>query len=261
MSPTVFEDRNREAEMWDAYQRNRNDGAALEKLIEYYLPMVVEEARWAAARAGRGLDVREFLGAGVMGLHEAAQRFDRERRVTFRTFARARVRGAMVEELRNRDHLTRRQRAKVRKLRELVDTLSAQFGRAPTTEEIARRADMRADDVSSFLQLGVETASLEEENEQGLRHIDRLADDGRHSPRDEVDFAMTRDLLRESIKQLDPRDQQLLYFRHEQGLSVQEIAEAFGVSAGRISQMHSAAIQKLRVLMHVEHPATACALS
>lgn len=258
MSPTVFEDRDRESELWDAYQRSRHDGSALEKLIEYYLPIAVEEARRIAARPGRGFDPREFLGAGVMGLHDAVRRFDPKRRISFRGFARARVRGAMVEELRSRDPLTRRQRATVRRLRDVSEALATRHGRTPTTDEVAREADMAEDVVAQYLRLGAETASLYEENEQGLRHIDRLADDGQASPRDAADLQLTRDLLRDSIKQLDPRDQQLLYFRHEQGLSVQEIAEAFGVSAGRVSQMHTAAIQKLRVLMHVEEPAAAC---
>jgi RNA polymerase sigma factor for flagellar operon FliA len=246
-----------EKKLWEAHTREPSDHDIVCRLVENYLSLAVMEAKYEASRVGHGIDGRELMGAAVLGLHDAVRRFSVDRKVSFPHYARIRIRGAIREELRNRDPLTRGQRATVRKIRDVAGELSAKSGRQPTHAEIAETAGMKEDEVVNYLALGSGTASLHEELEDGLQAIDLLPDDSLPSPRDETDLELLRELLQQALTELGVKDQQLLFFRYHLGLTLQEISGVFGVTPGRISQMHADIVLRLRSLMDVDKSATA----
>ena len=254
MTPVVYEKENKERDLWDAYRKNPEDPHCLCALVEFYLPIVVNEVRMMAGRTGHAVEERELLGAGVVGLHSAVKGYAPQRNIPFHFYARPRIRGAVIEELRSRDPLSRRQRAMVRKLRRIVEDFMGQHGRIPSDAEISEQAGIPEDDVTRYLAMGSETTSLFDEYSEGLRHIDQLPDERVPSPRDAADLALSRERLRRAIRQLEVRDQQVILLRHYEGLSVQEIARVLGISIGRVSQLNASIILKLRTLMKSDTP-------
>ena len=150
---------------------------------------------------------------------------------------------------RARDPLTRRQRQGVRQVLTAMSEHVATHGNLPSHHDIAVRTQLSEGDVDSLLGMGAASVNLEEEFAEGLRYMDVIADTETLSPAEAADQSLSMEALRCAIRQLPERDQQLLYFRHHEQLGVKEIALAFDVTPGRVSQMYNEIVMRLRVLM------------
>ena len=232
-----------EATLWKAYRRNKVDETVFKSLVEFYLPLVVKITRKMVFRSGYQMDANELLGAGVIGLYDAIQRFEDGKDCTFSHFAGIRIRGAVLDELR------KRQRSAVRKLHKVEEELQRVNKRKPTHAEISVAAEMSLNEVDSYFNIDGATLSLNTEFAEGLFYIDTIADERGQQPDEVADYNFLVTHLKKNIKLLPPKEQQLLYFRYYEELSVKEIAEVFGVSLGRVSQMFKEAIYKLKHLM------------
>ena len=98
-----------EKQLWDAYILNRSKEIH-EKIVEKYLPLVFKEVERLSIRVHQNMEADDLIGAGVIGLHNAALNFDPGKGFKFSTFANLRIKGALLDELRKQDHLTRNQR-------------------------------------------------------------------------------------------------------------------------------------------------------
>ena len=208
--------------------------------------------RTARQPVGVGKPLGQFahvIGSGVQGLHQAIRRYAPDRGVPFERFAEPRIRGAIMDELRDRDPLTRRQRQGVRQVLTAMSEHVATHGNLPSHHDIAVRTQLSEGDVDSLLGMGAASVNLEEEFAEGLRYMDVIADTETLSPAEAADQSLSMEALRCAIRQLPERDQQLLYFRHHEQLGVKEIALAFDVTPGRVSQMYNEIVMRLRVLM------------
>lgn len=240
---------SREDELWSEYRRWPEDGATLSALMEHYLPLVTRTVHRMSARFHHRHEAADLLGAGILGLHSAIQRFSEEYGVPFPAYACRRIGGAVLDELRQRDPLTRSQRSRLRRTRQALDDFTSCHERPPTDEELARDLDVPAAEVAATLALDYHTVSLQEEAADGLTYEELIEDAHTPSPLESADRQSTQHALRQAIPKLDVRDQQLLFFRHSQALSITEIAAVFEVTPGRVSQMYSSTIQRLRSLM------------
>lgn len=205
--------------------------------IESALPLV---RRLALRRAGllpASVDVDDLIGAGMLGLIDAADRFDQARGIPFECYARTRVEGAMIDALRAGDHLTRKDRREQREAGKSELKLRSRLHREPTSEELSRARGGVQEAIShagTFL-------SLEEWNEP------TVAEEA--SPFEAVATLQTHALLRDAIQQLPERDQQILSLYYEQELTYREIGKVLGVTESRICQILGALQKRLRVLL------------
>jgi RNA polymerase sigma factor for flagellar operon FliA len=239
-----------EAELWESFWKAGDaDPAGRVSLVEFYIPLVVKIANSMPLAVRQKVPVEELLGAGVIGLHGAISSFSRDKNILFSTFAWKRIKGAMLDELRGRDRLTRTQRNCYREICAAINKLTAELGRPPADEEIAVETKMTVFEVDRYIGMASENINLSDEFEEGMSYMDVIADSQSLSPEDLAHNSLAMEKLREHFRELDEREQKILFLRHYQELSVKEIAKVMDISEGRISQIYQKIILKLRALM------------
>jgi len=242
-----------EESLWWDFWRHPDDSNLRLKLVETYLPIVVKIVNKLSIRVQHKIEEEDLLGSGVLGLHDAISNFSRHKKTAFTTFAYKRIKGAILDELRKQDHLTRTQRQHYRGICAAISRLTEKLARPPTDQELADETGLPCDDIAMYIGMGSNAVSLnEEKGVDGLTYLDFLSDDRTVSPLDAADTSISLEVMREAFKLLEERDQQLLYLRHYEELGVKEIAQVFGISEGRVSQLYKQIIIKLRVLMNLK---------
>jgi len=241
--------------LWQEYAATR-DLKLRERLILQYAPLVKYVVGRLAINLPTILESEDILSAGTIGLISAVERFDPHRGVKFETYAIARIRGAIIDELRSLDWIPRSARQRAREIEQAVSTLEAQLGRMPTDEEVAAHLNM---DVETYFQAlldaSVFTLSLDSplavDDEGDLTTlIDVQEDPDSPDPVAELESAELVELLKESIKSLPERDQLILSLYYIEELTMKEISQVLHISESRVCQVHSRAIIQLRAALH-----------
>lgn len=207
------------------------------ELIARYAPMIERLARRMAARAGiPGLE-DDLWSAGALGLVDASHRFEAERGVKFETFAEHRVRGAMLDEMRQLDHLPRRLRARSEEAARARRNLQQTLGREATDAEVANQLKITEGELAD-----VENAA------QPPTPLDPELIPGAEGPEpDEVaDNARKVRWLTKQVTQLPERLQMILALHYQEGCTYREIAALLKVSEPRVCQLHAEALDLLR---------------
>jgi len=227
--------------------------------VAEYLPLVKAVAGKLFARLPRHVDLDDLVGAGVLGLLNAAKQYDESKGVPFSRYAEIRVRGAMLDELRNQDQTTRTARRAAAEVAEAARGLAAALGRAPTPEEVAGSLGLSVEQyldllsrvspvvVISFEDLGIFS---EDERRDVMQY---LRDPAARDPSREVSFQEAASLLARAIEQLSDRQRQVVILYYYEGLSSKEIAGLLDLTEGRISQLHTAAVARLKEILK-SHP-------
>ena len=231
-------------------------GMTRDELLTRYAGKVAFLARQLAARLPphSPVDLDDLINTGVIGLLDAVDRFDSTRNVDFGTFAKYRIRGAMLDQLRRLDLVSRHVRDKANRVERTVRQMHAELGRAPESAEVAEALGMSITSYHEMLQqvrsiqllsLDGSTSSREGEAPRSLAEV--VADPDAEAPDASVERAQAIASLSEAIrKSLPERQQQILSMYYEREMSLAEIAMVFEVSVPRISQLHTEACLRLR---------------
>src|SRR5688572_9533825 len=239
------------AELWKDYVAGR-DSALRDRLILHYAPLV----KYVAGRVGSGLPAHveqaDLVSYGTFGLIDAITRFEPTREVKFESYAMARIRGAIIDELRSTDWIPRSVRMKARQFERAVADLEAKFQRTPTEEEIAQVMEMEVEDVRKFLgQLSlVNVVTLDElltDDDGGAPRLgDTLQDSSALDPQAMAEHGEARQLLARAVEQLPEREKVVVSLYYFEGLTLADIGRVLGVTESRICQMHTKAVLHLR---------------
>jgi RNA polymerase sigma factor for flagellar operon FliA len=239
------------AELWTDYVAGRDPGLR-DRLILHYAPLV----KYVAGRVGSGLPAHveqaDLVSYGTFGLIDAITRFEPSREIKFESYAMARIRGAIIDELRNTDWIPRSVRMKARQFERTVATLEAALQRSPTEEEIAAEMDMDVEDVRKFLgQLSlVNVVALDEllvdDDGSAPRLVDTLQDSSALDPQAMAEHGEARQLLARAVEQLPDREKVVVSLYYFEGLTLSEIGRVLGVTESRICQLHTKAVLQLR---------------
>ncbi len=213
-------------------------------LIEEHFDLAVGMARRMARRLPTSVAREDLESAALLGLTEAAARYDDSRQEPFMGFAIKRVRGAILDYLRRNDLLTRRGRRAAREVNEARRDLEAKTGRAVTDGEIAAHLGLSDDEFQS---------AYANVRDVGLVSISELGGLPRSSqtrtPKECIESQQIRSALVRSLAKLDERAQLILACYYQEGLNLREIGELLGVSESRVSQLHSSALAILRAAL------------
>ena len=227
--------------------------AERDALLVEHLPTVRFIARRIHERLPQHVEMEDLVSAGVIGLVDAFNKFDATKNVQFRSYAQFRVRGAILDSLRELDWSPRELRRKGRAVEEAIRNCTARLGRAPSEQEIA---DQMAMPLANYQQLLSELKSLE----IGTLHAERNEDSGDEelayvpAPVEENPLFIClkgemRDRLRQAIEGLPERERMVLTLYYFEELTMKEIGLALGVVESRVSQIHSSAVLRLRTAL------------
>jgi RNA polymerase sigma factor FliA len=223
-----------------------------EEALKEHLPMVRFLALRIRERLPQQVEIEDLIGAGVIGLMDAMQKFDPKKKVQFRTYAQFRVRGAMLDSLRALDWGPRDLRRKARAVEEAIRSLSASLGKAPTESEVAKELGL---DLLAYQQLlgelsGLELTSLNEAPiEDGTEALTLLPARPEDDPFLQCQSSEMRRLLADAIEKLPERERMVLTLYYYEELTMREVGAVMGVVESRVSQLHASAMAKLRVAL------------
>ena len=238
--------------LWLEYRRT-GDKALRDRLIINYAPIV----KYVAGRLGSGLpshvEEADLVSYGLLGLMTAIDRYDPARDIKFETYAIARIRGSIIDELRTLDWVPRSVRSRARNIERAIRELEAKLSRAPTDEEIAARLGITTDELDeSLIDISRSSiAALDElwsvsgEGDQ-ISLLDTLEDPTGERPADMLDESETREILADAIARLPEREKLVVTLYYYEELTLREIGEVLSVTESRVSQLHTKAMLRLK---------------
>jgi RNA polymerase sigma factor FliA len=242
-------------ELWRSYKQD-GDERARERLVVAYSPLV----KFIAGRMASGLpshvDEGDLVSYGLLGLIGAIERFDLDREIKFETFAVARIKGAIIDELRSLDWVPRSVRARARDVERAHAALEAEFGRSPSEEEMAKKLEITVDEFrdallqianSSVLALDDLWTFADPDGGGGqISVLDTIQDPNALDPESEAHTAELKDRLADAIESLPERERLVIALYYYENLTLREIGEVLGVTESRVSQLHTKSVLALR---------------
>jgi RNA polymerase sigma factor FliA len=239
--------------LWQDYRRTR-DRALRDRLILTYAPLV----KFVAGRLGASLpahvDDQDLVSYGLLGLIGAIERFDPDREIKFETYAIARIKGAIIDELRALDWVPRSVRARARDIERAIAELEKKLHRAPTDEEIASKLGMTEDELgASLTEISRSSiAALDElwtvsgSDGDQVALIDTIEDTEAPDPQRSLSHTEMKEAIADAIARLPEREKLVVTLYYYEELTLREIGEVLGVTESRVSQLHTKAILRLK---------------
>jgi len=225
-----------------------------DRLLLEQLPQVKYIARRIHERLPQHVPFDDLLHAGIVGLIDAMHKFDANKNVRFASYAKFRIRGAILDSLRDMDWSPRDLRRKARKLQAIMQTLQSELGRSASEPELAAAMGMSLDDFQHLLDeiRGLEVGSLQIESLEDGRETD--LGETLPGPPDQDPLTLClhgerREMLARAIAQLPQREQQVLALYYQEELTMKEVGAVLGVGESRVSQIHSMAVARLRSIL------------
>ncbi len=233
---------------------NRLEGPERDRLLLEHLPSVRYIAHRIHERLPQHVELDDLISSGIVGLIDAFNKFDHTKQVQFKSYAQFRIRGAILDSLRVLDWSPRELRRKGRAVQEAIQTMTCNLRRTPTETEIAHELNLGIHEYQVLLgQLkGLEIGSLnlEHNDDSGEDQLAYIAG----SPEDDPLYLCLqgekRQLLVDAIEELPEKERMVLTLYYYEELTMKEIGLTLGVVESRVSQIHSAAVVRLRSSLH-----------
>jgi RNA polymerase sigma factor for flagellar operon FliA len=246
----VAEDVN---ELWRTFRRT-GDRALRDRLILMYAPIV----KYVAGRLGSGLpahvDEGDLVSYGLLGLISAIERYDPDRDVKFETYAIARIKGSILDELRALDWVPRSVRSRARQIERAMAELEAKLGHAPSDEELAKKVGISVEELEDSL-TDISRSSIAALDElwtisgsggDQVALIDTIEDTQGPEPQSALAQTELREMVADAITGLPEREKLVITLYYYEDLTLREIGEVLGVTESRVSQLHTKAILRLK---------------
>jgi RNA polymerase sigma factor for flagellar operon FliA len=238
------------AEVWLQFKKDPSQRDLRNRLVERYLPLVKYNGERIWSRLPDGVELDDLISAGVFGLMDAIKAFDLSRGVKFETYCVPRIRGAMLDELRSMDWVPRLVRSKASKLNEAVRQLEAKLGRHPTEIELAQRMELTVAELEKMITdanavglISLNKKWYETDSYKDVREIDILEDKKGEDPTRRIQKS---DLMRLVTKGLNRNERLIIILYYYEEMTMKEIGSTLDLSESRVSQMHSAIVQRLQ---------------
>jgi RNA polymerase sigma factor for flagellar operon FliA len=249
------EDRTAIEQLWADYKAT-NSREARDRLIVHYSPLV----KYVAGRVSVGLpqhiEQSDLVSYGIFGLIDAIDKFDTDRNIKFETYAIARIKGAIIDELRSIDWVPRSVRAKARLVEKAYAKLEAELLRTPSDEEVANEMGISEDDLHaifnqiSFVGLVALDEVLSGSGDRGeSTTLGDTIPDKAEGPVAAFEVEEMKQILASAINRLGDREKIVLTLYYYEGLTLAEIGEVLGVTESRVCQIHTKAVLQLRARM------------
>nr|WP_287152503.1 RNA polymerase sigma factor WhiG [Candidatus Solincola tengchongensis] len=240
-------------ELWKQF-KEKGSQEAREKLILNYAPLVKYVAGRVSSSLPPNIEYADLVSYGIFGLIDAIEKYDPDRGIKFETYAIARIKGAIIDELRSIDWVPRSIRFKAREIEKAFVALENELKRLPTDEEVARHMNITLDEYNQLLQQMsfISLVALDElwnvggDKGDKVSLVDTLEDSRAEDPSKTYEIEEMKQILAEAINRLPEREKIVVTLYYYEGLTLREIGEVLGVTESRVCQMHTKAILRLR---------------
>ena len=240
----------RQIDIWDRYSQEENLDKKKEikkVIIEEYINLVKIIAGKLYNYYASNIEYDDLMSEGVIGLIDAIDKYDPTKNIKFETYASIRIRGSIIDQIRNLDWIPRSIRQKSKILKDANEALESKLGREASYQEIAKYLGKSEQEVLTLID---ETSvynvlSIEDDFNESFKI--QLKDESiESSPEDLTVYNDTIKELQRTIGELNEREQLIINLYYYEGLTYKEIGEILNISESRVSQIHSKAISKMR---------------
>jgi len=239
--------------LWTEYKEH-SSATARDKLLAEYTPLVRYTAQRMAINLPKSVQLGDLIGAGVIGLIKAVESFDSGRETKFETYATHKIRGAILDDLREQDWIPRSIRQKARMIKNAYAELEKKIGRTPYDNEVAEHLKLKPIEFEELLSEVAPTTiiSLNEVisdnygESTNMSLIDTLEDESAENPLDRLSLEEIKKVLADALLSLPENERQVIALYHYEELTLKEIGIAMNITESRVSQIHSKAMLKLK---------------
>ncbi len=245
--------------LWSRYKETA-DSKARDALILNYSPLVKYVAGRLASSLPQTVDTADLISYGIFGLIDAIEKYDPSRAIKFETYAIARIKGAIIDELRAMDWVPRSVRSRAREIENAYISLENELKRVPNDQEVADRIGVSTKEYADILTRLSYTSvvSFEElwvggDREDGQNAIGTIRDDSADDPVAMFESTEIKEILATAIERLPEREKTVIALYYYEGLTLKEIGQILGVTESRVSQLHTKAVLRLRARLHAAH--------
>lgn len=249
---------------WALYADNR-DSALRDRLIVQYAPLVKYVVGRMAVSLPGLLNSEDILSYGTIGLIQAIDRFDPKHGVKFETYAIRRIRGSIIDAIRSLHQMSRDANRRARELEQAYDVLVQKLGRMPESHEVAAQLQITMEEFhalvaeASTVVISLNNSGGDADEGERPSLIDQITDDDSPDVATQVERQQLYRALVQAIKDLPERDRLVINLYYYEDLTLKEISEILSVSTSRVSQLHAAAVFKLRSALRVATSVSAAA--
>lgn len=236
-------------ELWDKYLADKSNKQSRDALIVQYIYLV----RYAVGRIKVSLpatiSVEDITGYGVEGLINAVERFSPLKNARFETYALIRIRGAILDKIRSQDFLPRSVRKKIKEVKQVAEILKQEYGRVPTSSEIANYLNMDVEKVNTIMAEDVTITSIYDKrgsSEDSMEIIDTIEDSTKLNPQERLEEKNVKTDLQKALLRLPERERVLMVLYYQENMTMKEIGATLNMSESRVCQLHAQAIMKLK---------------
>lgn len=233
--------------LWETYSKTKDIGIR-EDLILKYIYLVKYVAGRLYASYGNNVEFDDLVSYGIFGLIDAIDKYDLTRGVKFETYAQLRIRGAIIDQLREIDWLPRSVRQKLKEMEKAYSEMENKLGRPATDEEMAESLSLSVEDFQKKIQniTTYSIVSLDDLLEQKREVVSREEDKQIGTPEDSVESIEVKEILMDAISTLPEKEKKVVSFYYYEELTYKEIGKLLSISESRVSQLHTKAIIRLK---------------
>ncbi|MFA9375386.1 MAG: FliA/WhiG family RNA polymerase sigma factor [Lachnotalea sp.] len=235
--------------LWEDYAKDKSPGIREQIIIEY-APLVKIVAGRLSIYLGHSVEYDDLVGYGVFGLIDAIDKFDCTKMVKFETYASLRIRGAILDEMRKMDWIPRTVRQKQKKIELATREVESRTGKEASEEEIAKEIGIDIDELEDWRNKTKVTniISLDEFLEKGSEaSFDNRSKSNFELPETKIEMDEVKKILGEALETLTDKEKKVVLLYYYEELTLKEISRILEVSESRISQLHTKAIQKMKI--------------
>ena len=237
--------------LWNEYAVTKSSEVR-EQLILEYAPLVKLVAGRLSMYLGYNVEYDDLVSYGIFGLIDAIDKFDSMKEVKFETYASLRIRGSILDQIRKMDWIPRTIRQKQKKIDTAMKEIETATGRAATDEEIAQKLEISTDDFADWQsQMKITgVVSLNEFMESGSEIPAEQHNQHRfEEPEEVIEKEELREVLGQALELLTEKEKKVILLYYYEDLTLKEISNVLEVSESRVSQLHTRALQKMKVRM------------
>ncbi|OON94035.1 MAG: RNA polymerase subunit sigma [Candidatus Epulonipiscioides saccharophilum] len=229
--------------VWDKYKKTKSRELK-EQLIEHYAPLVKIVAGRLGIYLNSYLELDDLLGFGVIGLIDAIDKYDYDKKIKFETYASLRIRGAIIDEIRKLDWVPRSIRQKQKEYIRAYERVEAKIGHSPTDSDLRKELNINETEYNKLVH-DTNISTLVSIDESELYEFN-VEDPTTKNPYQELENKEALEILEREILALTEREQLLIKLYYYEELTLKEISLVLEVSESRVSQIHSKLMLKLR---------------